>query len=79
MAAAEAPKKKLSYKLQRELDAIPAQIDAAELNIAELQAQIADASFYQQPADKTAAVLAALQSAQEELDHLVERWAELEG
>ena len=73
------PKKKLSYKLQRELEAIPAQIDAAELNIAELQAQIADAGFYQQPADKTATVLAALQSAQEGLDQLVERWAELEG
>jgi ATP-binding cassette subfamily F protein uup len=79
VVAVETPKKKLSYKLQRELEAIPAQIDAAELNIAELQAQIADAGFYQQPADKTAAVLAALQSAQEGLDQLVERWAELEG
>ncbi|HSC82609.1 MAG TPA: hypothetical protein VLC30_03235, partial [Pseudomonas sp.] len=56
----------------------PGQIDAVEQQLAELQAQIADSAFYQQPADTTAAVLARLQSLQEELDQLVERWAELE-
>jgi len=78
-AAAPAAKKKLSYKHQRELDAMPEQIDAAEQAIAALEAQIADPAFYQQSGEQTAVVLAQLQARQEELDRLVERWAELEG
>jgi ATP-binding cassette subfamily F protein uup len=77
-AVAPAAKKKLSYKLQRELEAMPGQIDALEAQIAALQEQIGDPAFYQQPAEKTAEVLARLQSLQQELDQLVERWAELE-
>ncbi|MBC9251383.1 ABC transporter ATP-binding protein [Pseudomonas alcaligenes] len=77
-AAPAANKKKLSYKLQRELEAIPGQIDALETQLAELQTQIADPAFYQQPAATTAAVLARMQGLQEELDQLLERWAELE-
>ncbi len=79
VVATTANKKKLSYKLQRELEAIPGQIDALELRVAELQEQTAAPTFYQQSAEKTAEVLATLQSAQQELDQLVERWAELEG
>ncbi|GAB3389068.1 ATP-binding cassette domain-containing protein [Azotobacter armeniacus] len=71
-------KKKLSYKLQRELEAIPAQIDAVEAELAELQGSIADPVFYQQPAEQAGAVLARLESLQQELDRLLERWAELE-
>ncbi len=78
---ADAPpvKKKLSYKLQRELEALPGQIDELEKAIEALQLEISDASFYQQPADTSAAVLARLESLQQELDGLLERWAELEG
>lgn len=72
-------KKKLSYKLQRELEALPEQIDELEQTIEALQVEISDASFYQQPAETTAAVLARLESLQQELDGLLERWAELEG
>lgn len=72
-------KKKLSYKLQRELEALPEQIDELEQAIEALQVEISDASFYQQPAETTAAVLARLESLQQELDGLLERWAELEG
>ena len=48
------------------------------------QAQISldgfsDPAFYQQPAEETAAALARLQALQDELDQLLERWAELEG
>lgn len=71
-------KKKLSYKLQRELEALPGQIDAAEQAIAALQAQVSDPAFYQQPADVTGAALARLEALQQELDQLLERWAELE-
>ncbi|HBC00354.1 MAG TPA: ABC transporter ATP-binding protein, partial [Pseudomonas sp.] len=79
VAAEVAPaKKKLSYKLQRELEALPGKIDEAEQAIDALQTQISDPAFYQQPADVTAAVLSRLEALQLELDGLLERWAELE-
>ncbi|MNJ60868.1 ABC transporter ATP-binding protein uup [compost metagenome] len=77
-AAAEAPKKKLSYKLQRELEALPGQIDALEQKMAAVQEEISSPSFYQRPIDQTTAVLAQLEQLQAELDVLVERWAELD-
>lgn len=73
-----AARKKLSYKLQRELEAIPGQIDAVEEELAALQERIADPAFYQQPLEQTAPVLARLEELQQELDRLLERWAELE-
>ena len=78
--AAEAPvaKKKLSYKLQRELEALPGEIDAQEQKIAALEATMADAGFYQKPAAETAKVIAELEQAQARLDEMVERWAELD-
>ena len=42
----ESKKRKLSYKEQRELDALPAQMAALEKEQAELQAQLADGSLY---------------------------------
>ncbi|MBF7731287.1 ATP-binding cassette domain-containing protein [Pseudomonas sp. N040] len=74
----EAPKKKLSYKLQRELEAIPAQIDQLETQLAALQQDIAAPAFYQRPAAETQAVLARMQDLQLQLDKVLERWAELE-
>jgi ATP-binding cassette subfamily F protein uup len=74
----ESSKKKLSYKLQRELEALPAQIESVEKQLAEVQAQIGQPSFYQQPAAQTQAILARLQALQSELDALLERWTELE-
>lgn len=73
-----APKRKLSYKDQRELDALPAQIDELETSIAALQAQISDPDFYQQPIEKTQGVLENLTNMQQQLDLLLERWAELD-
>ncbi|MCL6691990.1 ATP-binding cassette domain-containing protein [Pseudomonas sp. R3.Fl] len=77
-AAPEAAKKKLSYKLQRELEAIPGQIDALEAELAGVQEEISAPSFYQRPAEETRVVLERLDSLQAELDRLIERWAELE-
>ncbi|MNY57283.1 ABC transporter ATP-binding protein uup [compost metagenome] len=78
-AAVEAPaKKKLSYKLQRELEALPGQIEAMEQQIAAVEAQMADAGFYLRPATETATVIAQLSQLQAELDVMVERWAELD-
>ena len=77
-ANSEAPKKKLSYKLQRELEAIPGQIDDLEARLAAVQAEVSAPAFYQRPAVETQAVLAQLQAVQLELDSLLERWAELD-
>ena len=79
-AVVEVPvaKKKLSYKLQRELEAIPAQIDSLETQLAKLHEEIAAPTFYQNTAEHTAAALARLDALQLELDTLLERWAELD-
>lgn len=74
-----AQKKKLSYKLQRELDAIPAQIDDLETTLEALHNQVSQVDFYQQSAQVTEAVLAKISTVQDQLDGLIERWAELEG
>ncbi|WP_447733159.1 ATP-binding cassette domain-containing protein [Pseudomonas shirazensis] len=79
VAPVEASKKKLSYKLQRELEALPGQIDVIEKAMAKLQEEVASANFYQRPIGETSEVLAKLEKLQGELDVLVERWAELEG
>lgn len=72
-------KRKLSYKEQRELQELPAKIEELEKELAELQQQVNAAEFYQQPATVTSAVLEKLTSGQQQLDQLLERWAELEG
>ena len=69
---------KLSYKYQRELEALPAQIEAAEAEVARLTAVVQEADFYQQPQDAQQAGFAALEAAQQQLDALVERWMQLE-
>lgn len=72
-------KKKLSYKLQRELDSIPEQIDMLETELAQLQEQVSQADFYQQPATLTGPVLQRMLEIEQHLEQLLERWAELEG
>ena len=70
--------RKLSYKLQRELDQLPGRIEALEQEVAVLQAQAADPGFYSQPPETFQPVLERLAEGQQALDALVERWAELE-
>lgn len=78
-APAAAPaKRKLSYKEQRELDALPGAIETAEFELEALQTAIADPGFYQLPGEVTQAKLARMDALQAELDRLIERWAELE-
>ena len=69
---------KLSYKDQRELDALPATIEALEGEQVQLQATVSDAAFYQQPAEKISSVLARLESIASELEEDYARWEELE-
>ncbi|KZX56780.1 ABC transporter ATP-binding protein [Halioglobus sp. HI00S01] len=73
-----AAKRKLSYKEQRELDALPALIDELETRQATLEAQTSAADFYQQDHVEVQKVLDAMTEVQERLDQAMERWAELE-
>ncbi|WP_299340585.1 ATP-binding cassette domain-containing protein [uncultured Pseudoxanthomonas sp.] len=74
-----ATKRKLSFKEARELEQLPARIEALETDIAARTAAMNDAAYYQQaPADLQRAndELAARQA---ELDHAYQRWSELDG
>ena len=69
---------KLSYKHQRELDQLPAEIEGLEMSIAELQKTVSAAGFYAQDNDRVQQTLRELADAEELLEHRVERWGELE-
>jgi ATP-binding cassette subfamily F protein uup len=69
---------KLSYKHQRELDQLPAEIEGLEVSIAELQKTVSAAGFYTQDNDRVQQTLRELTDAEELLEHRVERWGELE-
>jgi ATP-binding cassette subfamily F protein uup len=69
---------KLSYKDQRELDALPALIEGLEDEQSQLQEAVSDAAFYQQPADEISTILARLESIASELVEGYARWEDLE-
>jgi len=69
---------KLSYKDQRELDQLPAEIETIEAGIADLQEAIAAPDFYAQEQDAVQAKLQELAGAEAKLESRVERWGELE-
>ena len=70
--------KKLSYKLQRELEQLPETLEKLENEITELQEKVNDAAFFQQDPKKTDEVLGRLAEAEQELEVAFERWEELE-
>lgn len=72
------PAKKLSYKLQRELDALPAEVEKLEANVATVEAEIAASDFYQKDNEFVTKKLAELEAAKEVLEETEERWLELE-
>ena len=78
-AAPTTPKRKLSYKDARELEQLPARIDALETRLGQLTQQIADPAFYQRDAAAIADHNAELASTQLELDAAYGRWSDLEG
>ncbi len=69
---------KLSYKDQRELDRLPAEIEEIESRVAELQATIAAPEFYTQDRAAVTAALAELSNAEQLLEQRMHRWTELE-
>ena len=72
------PKKKLSYKFQRELDALPDTIAELEAKLESLNEQSAAPDFYSRDFAVTEPVLKELAVTQEALDTATERWIELE-
>jgi ATP-binding cassette subfamily F protein uup len=68
----------MSYKEQREFDALPGRISALEDEQQLLKDEAASAEFYKAPADRIGAVLARIDVVQVELDAALERWIELE-
>jgi ATP-binding cassette subfamily F protein uup len=69
--------KKLSYKDQRELDALPERIELLETQQQELETAISAPEFYQQERSAADKVLAQLAEAQAELELAYARWEKL--
>jgi ATP-binding cassette subfamily F protein uup len=70
--------RKLSYKEQRELEALPAKIEALEAEQAQVHRMMAGAEFYRQPSDKIAATMERLQALTNEIEACYVRWESLE-
>ena len=77
-AAQVQKKKKLSYKDQRELEAMPALIESLERRQQELEQTMAEPDFYQREHSQVQDVIARLAAVQEEMEAAFERWAELD-
>lgn len=77
--AATTPKKvKLSYKDQRELEQLPAEIEKLEKEQAELSTKLADGSWFVSDADAATKASQRLAEIEELLLEKLERWDELE-
>ena len=70
--------KKLSYKLQRELDGLPAAIEEKEQQLEQIQQQLNEPEFFSQPLEVTEPVMQQAAELEEALMMLLERWEELE-
>ena len=76
-ADAPAARKKLSFNEKRELEALPARIEALEKEVADAEARLADPSIFSKDPAGASALAARMPEMKEDLDALVERWAEL--
>jgi ATP-binding cassette subfamily F protein uup len=70
--------RRLTYKEQRELEALPQQIEVLEAELDELHQATADPSFYRQNPEEIISVKNRLQSLQNEIAEAYRRWEELE-
>jgi ATP-binding cassette subfamily F protein uup len=78
-AASQPVKRKLSYKDARELEQLPARIEALEAEIAARTQAMHDPAFFKQGNEAIVAANAALSALQSELDAAYVRWQMLEG
>ncbi|MFT2090845.1 ABC transporter ATP-binding protein [Paraglaciecola sp. 2405UD69-4] len=71
--------KKLSYKLQHELESLPLKIETLETQIETLQETVNKADFFKQDASVTDPILNELSEKQSVLTQSYDRWDEIEG
>ena len=76
-SAAPAARRKLSYQEQRELDQLPAQIDALETEQKSIREQLADGTIYSTDGARAAVLTARDGEIDEALMHALERWSAL--
>ena len=70
--------KRLSYKLQRELDSLPTEIEQLEAEQQALEKLTAETDFYQKNQEEVARVLRRLTDLTDAIEEKMDRWAELE-
>jgi len=73
-----APKKKLTYKAQRELDSLPALIEELENRQSELETILGQADFYSQEKTAQQVTLDEMSALAEKLEATYARWEELD-
>ena len=78
-AAGGPPRRKLGFNEARELDGLPARIEALETRIGALGTAMQEPAFYQQESSAIVAANDELARLQVELDAAYQRWAELDG
>jgi ATP-binding cassette subfamily F protein uup len=74
----ETARRKLSFNEQRELESLPAHIEALEAEQQRLTAESESPEFYKAPADHIRAVLARIDAVARELETDLSRWLELD-
>jgi ATP-binding cassette subfamily F protein uup len=72
-------KRKLAYKDQRELDALPARIEQLEAELDSLHQLMGDPEFYTRPAEEISRRTRDAESVQKQLEVAYQRWEQLEG
>ncbi|MBL4837041.1 MAG: ATP-binding cassette domain-containing protein, partial [Kordiimonadaceae bacterium] len=70
--------KKLSYKDQRALDSLPAEIESLTFRIAQMEAEISDPALYAKSPEKFQQLTKEVEAGQDELAEKEVRWLELE-
>lgn len=70
--------RKLSYKEKRELETLPAAIEAQEVELEEVQTRLADPGLYKSDPDSVAGLSARLSELEGSLEAAYARWDELE-
>ncbi len=71
-------RRKPSYKEQRELESLPARIEALEAEQQDLTGAVSGSDFYRRPAAEIASTLARLEAIGTELEQAYARWDELD-
>lgn len=77
--AVASPSKKLSYNEQRELEKLPAKVEAIELDIAALSELMAEPGFYQQSEQEIKITTQKLEQLEKDLQAAYDRWEQLDG